>query len=151
MQEAFGGTFLLKIFMIFFIIYVAFIGIALNFAKIYRIKNNVINILEQYQYDMDNRDNGNVYNNLEEYLNNVPYGFQDAQGANFNNYCKRRASDGEKIDRTMYTRYGVCTIQKGDVGKYYYSVTVYYVIDFPILDLLKIPITASGETIVIKS
>ena len=53
MKDAFGGSIMIYLFMIFFVIYVALIGVALNFAKIYRIKNNVINILEQNQYSGD--------------------------------------------------------------------------------------------------
>ena len=151
MQEAFGGTFMLKLFMIFFIIYVAFIGIALNFAKIYRIKNNVINILEQYQYEGSNGNNNKVYAELGKYLDSVPYGYKDAQNLNFENYCKSLASDYEEVDRDMYTNYGVCVVQKGEEDKHYYMVTVYYVINFPVLDVLNLPITSSGETIVIKS
>lgn len=156
MQEAFGGTFMLKLFMIFFIIYVAFIGVALNFAKIYRIKNNVINILEQDQYVMGNGNNNTkVYTDLGKYLDSVPYGYSDAQGVNFNSYCKSNIKDSNNNvlieTEYIYKTYGVCVIQKGEEDKPYYSVSVYYVINFPVLNVLNLPITASGETIVIKS
>ncbi len=147
MQDAFGGSFLLKLMMIFFIIYVAFIGIALNFAKIYRIKNNVINLLEQYEYDMSGS-NVILASKLGEYLRSVPYGYSDPTEANYVEYCTSKAGDS-KVDETMYKDYGVCIIQKGETNKHYYSVTVYYVINFPILDVINLPITASGETVVI--
>ncbi len=143
MQEAFGGTFMLKLFMVFFIIYVAFIGVALNFAKIYRIKNNVINILEQYQYNGQIKSESKVNSELANYLSKVPYGYSDPNGTKFNDFC----AGG---DYTLYTTHGVCAIKKGDENKYYYTVKVFYVIDFPLFDI-KIPISASGETIVIDT
>ena len=69
MQEAFGGMSMMKMFMIFFVIYVCFMAIALNFAKIYRVKNYVINTLEQYQYSGDQNDLALTY--LDEYLKDI--------------------------------------------------------------------------------
>ena len=148
MQEAFGGTFMLKLFMVFFIIYVAFIGVALNFAKIYRIKNNVINILEQYQYSGVTNSGDNVDGKLSAYLSSVPYLFVPSD--NNQNLCYSKASDDSRIDKYLFSNYGVCVIKNGDVGKNYYSVTVYHLIEFPILNIY-VPITASGETIVIDT
>ena len=150
MQEAFGGTFMLKLFMVFFIIYVFFIGVALNFAKIYRIKNNVINILEQYQYSGDIKADTNgeiIRGKLSQYLDKVPYQFEPSDSNKELCYSK---ADSNKIDDELFGTYGVCVIQKGDTDKHYYGVTVFHIIEFPLFEL-KIPITASGETIVIDT
>lgn len=147
MQEAFGGTFMLKLFMVFFIIYVFFIGIALNFAKIYRVKNNVINILEQYQYapgpGSSTRDE--VYNKVANYLASVPYEYKFIEN-------DRNCKNGDSTLKDL----GVCVIQKGENGKFYYSVSTFYRIDFPFftnlgLDWDPFSVSASGETIVIDT
>ena len=146
MQEAFGGTFMLKLFMVFFIIYVAFIGVALNFAKIYRIKNNVINILEQNQYSY-NSNNRSIHAQLESYLDKVPYGSKNY--FLLNNNFKSKCKDGDETFKDL----GICVVQKGDSNRPYYAVTVYYVVDFPISIITldsDLVITASGETIVIS-
>ena len=142
MQEAFGGSFLLKLFMVFFIIYVAFIGVALNFAKIYRVKNNVINILEQYQYDEDN--GIIVHQKLEDYLHSVPYTTRFEGNLTFQSACP----GGD----TNFSDLGICIINENPSSdEPYYLVKVYHVINFPILSVLDLPITASGETVVIKT
>lgn len=46
MRDAFGGAFMIRIFLIFIIIYVGFTAVALNYAKAFRAKNMVINYLE---------------------------------------------------------------------------------------------------------
>ncbi len=145
MQEAFGGTFMLKLFMVFFIIYVFFIGIALNFAKIYRVKNNVINILEQYQYDPRSSTHNEVIKKVENYLASVPYEYEFIEN---DRNCENGDSDLKKI--------GVCVIQKGETGKYYYSVSTFYRIDFPFFRNIGLgwdpfSVSASGETIVIDT
>ena len=149
MSESYGGTFMVYLFMIFFVIYVFIIGVALNFAKIYRVKNNVINILEQYQYKGDNTDNI-VYEKLDAYLKSVPYKVSQ-ESSTYINDCQNRTGGKENsksYDQTLIDK-GVCVVRKGEANKYYYSVTVYYVAELPIMNLT-IPITASGETIVIS-
>ena len=147
MRDAFGGTFMLKLFMVFFIIYVSFIGVALNFAKIYRVKNNVINILEQYKYNGKTTAGNSIDDRLESYLRSVPYQFRPLSEADMTNYC---SAERDLVDSYLFTNYGVCVIKKGESGKNYYGVTVYHMIEFPVLDI-KLPITASGETIVIDT
>ena len=39
MREAFGGAFTIKLMLIFLAIYIAFIAVALNYAKAFRVKN----------------------------------------------------------------------------------------------------------------
>lgn len=143
MKEAFGGTFILKMFMIFFIIYVTFIFIVLNFAKHYRIKNYVVNFLEQSQYNGDASSLDN--SDLDTYLRNVPYNVPNSVA---DEECKKVASSNnyQVFD-------GVCIIQYGEkkngvIENPYYKVTVYFGASFPFFGLrLTIPI--SGETTVI--
>ena len=44
MRDAFGGVFMIKLALIFIIIYVSFMAVAINYAKAFRVKNQVINI-----------------------------------------------------------------------------------------------------------
>ena len=162
MKDAYGGTMMLYLFMIFFLLYVSIIGVALNFAKIYRIKNNVINILEQYQYNGDSTNSITLGSNsvsasssikdlLEDYLDSVPYNFRLE---NYNTVLDQNFSFEDKCPGgdSVLGSLGLCVIQKGDSNtkNYYYDVTVYHVIELPILNI-SIPITAKGETKVIKA
>ena len=44
MREAFGGTFTIQLILLFLAIYIAFIAVALNYAKAFRVKNQIINM-----------------------------------------------------------------------------------------------------------
>lgn len=47
MREAFGGVFMIRLFLIFLFIYVAFSAVSLNYAKAFRVKNSVISYVEE--------------------------------------------------------------------------------------------------------
>lgn len=128
MRDAFGSTFMFKIIIIFIVAYVSFMTIAVNYAKTFRIKNGVINILEQYQYEDEG--SGWLYVDvLNDYLLRGPYKVKSSDVGS--NHCDGRDFIAE----------GVC-VKKNDN---YYVVTVYMVAKFPFLDL-KLVIPISGET-----
>ena len=49
MREAFGGVFMIRLMLVFVFIFVAFTAISLNYAKAFRIKNRVIDFIEQQE------------------------------------------------------------------------------------------------------
>lgn len=54
MRDAFGGSFMIKLFLLFIIIYVGFTALALNYAKAFKVKNKVIDYIEQNElYNFD--------------------------------------------------------------------------------------------------
>lgn len=46
MKDAFGGVFMIKLFLIFLAIYIGFTAMALNYAKAFKVKNKVVEYLE---------------------------------------------------------------------------------------------------------
>lgn len=127
----------------FFVIYVTFIGVALQFAKTYRIKNNVINILEQYQYSKGTN-NEKVYDKLDDYLNGIyPATYNEVAMSE----CKKYGNDSDDFE--VY--HGVCIapMPQGSSNPDYYRVEVYFIADFPFFDI-HLTIPASGETKIIN-
>lgn len=141
MRESFGGAFIIKLLLIFIIIYVAFMAVAINYAKAFRVKNQVINMLEQYQYDGEE----GIRDEIDEYLRNVPYNLRDNDSVR--KYCND-ASYGNKNDNYALTVQGVCIQTLGSDKKHYYRVTTFISIDFPFFDIqMTLPI--NGETKII--
>ena len=144
MRESFGGAFMIKLVLIFIVIYVSFMAVAVNYAKAFRVKNNVINILEQNEFQI-----GDSIDIIDEYLKNVPYDLSkiDSIPSNCNNVT---FGNTDKSKDTVLTGRGVCITQLGDKGshKIYYKVTTYIAIDFPFFGInMTLPI--SGETKII--
>jgi len=46
MRDAFGGSFMIMIFLVFIMVYISFTALALNYAKAFKVKNAVIDYLE---------------------------------------------------------------------------------------------------------
>ena len=128
MRDSFGGVFILKFLLIFIVFYMSFMAVAMNFARAFRIKNQVINIIEQNQY-MGSVDSG-VRTDIDTYLESVSY------------FVKDVACDGDLTER------GVCITTLGEVENPYYKVTTYIKVEFPFLKInLVVPV--SGETKII--
>ena len=47
MRDAFGGTFMIQIFIVFILVYISFTALALNYAKAFKVKNFIVDYLEE--------------------------------------------------------------------------------------------------------
>ena len=141
MREAFGGSFTIKLMLIFLAVYVAFIAIALNYAKAFRVKNGVIDIIEQSEGIDDYIDVGSessVIKKIDDYLISIGY------------YVK--GIDDKKCPITEYDyrgSRGYCLKSTSsvidNVETSYYKVTTFVRIELPFFNInMTIPIT--GET-----
>lgn len=141
MRESFGGAFMIKLVLVFIVIYVSFMAVAVNYAKAFRIKNNVINILEQSQFQL-----GDSITGIDDYLASVPYNLNG--NSSVSSHCNDVSfGNVDKNQKTILTERGVCIVQKSNTGdnRVYYRVTSYISIEFPFFDIyMTLPI--SGET-----
>lgn len=142
MREAFGGAFMIKLMLIFLAIYIAFIAVALNYAKAFRVKNKIIDIIEQSEgiseIDYNNTNEGSVIGNINTYLNNVSY------YVNIINIKNKNTEGVHCYDRGYCIEEYAGPVNDGVTSKYY-KVTTYININFPFFNLnFNIPIT--GET-----
>ena len=130
---------MIKLMLIFLAIYIAFIAVALNYAKAFRVKNKIIDIIEQSEgIDFIDTSEGSVIVNINTYLNSVSY------------YVNLTNIENKNIDNVHCYEKGYCIeeyagpVNDGVTSKYY-KVTTYININFPFFNLnFTIPIT--GET-----
>ena len=136
MRDSFGGAFMLNMALVFIVVYIAFLAVAINYAKAFRVKNNVINILEQYQYSGGS--NEIAIRKVEDYLPEVAYNM--AGNNKVEQHCYDQASNPVFIEN------GVCIInESGNSDPKYFRVITYISIDFPFFNIhLTVPV--SGET-----
>jgi hypothetical protein len=67
MRESVGGLFLINIMVVFLVLYNGLLAIAVNYAIAFRVKNQIINLVEQYEGCSN--DNGRI----EEYVRGTGY------------------------------------------------------------------------------
>ncbi len=134
MRESFGGAFMIKLALVFIIIYVSFMAVAINYAKAFRVKNQIINILEQRQYVKGDQ---RTHEAIDKYLAGVPYNIGNAG----KNDCKGNSE---------YLMRGVCIESHGDSDHAYFTVTTYIAIkDFPFFKIeLTLPVRGETKTII---
>lgn len=150
MREAIGGTLLIKLVMVFIVIYIAFLAIAINYAITFRVKNQIISLLEAYEgYE-------NAETAIDSYIADVGY-FRASTGTSTlvadpdcggvvsscncrNGYCIRELQDpknnGVEVNNPLLDRV-------------YYKVTAVVKFDFPIIgSIVSFPV--SGESTLIS-
>lgn len=120
MREAIGGTFLINLMITFLVIYNGLFAVAVNYAIAFRVKNQIINILEQ------NEGCKNSMDNIINYVDNVGYyrGFQSANARGF------------EINATQISGRGT-----------FYGVTTHIAVDLPLINRFKIDVFGETEII----
>ena len=68
MRDAFGGSFMIKLFIVFIFIYVFFIAIALNYAKAFKVKNKVIDYIENNEIATIKKMDAEKFANMSNYF-----------------------------------------------------------------------------------
>ena len=140
MREAFGGAFTIKLMLIFLAIYIAFIAVALNYAKAFRVKNKIIDIIEQNEGidSYNDTKEGSVIGDINSYLNTVSY------YVNLANIKNNNTENINCYDRGYCIEETTAQVTDGITSKYY-KVTTYININLPFFKLnFNVPIT--GET-----
>lgn len=160
MRDAFGGTFLMYLVITFVVIFVTFLAVTMKYIQAYRVKNEIINYIEQYEGY-----NENVFDHLEGkdgqkgYLDKVGYNENNFLATSDNGINSRTFEIKKENQEYCSTKYGYCVTikycsnkdndgncQKGSIA--YYKVTTCMSLDFTnILSFTEpIKINISGET-----
>lgn len=137
MRDAFGGEFMIRLFIVFIIIYVGFTSVALNYAKAFKAKNVVIEYLENNEIsdinNMSSSDEQKMCDYLEyEVVGKLNYVFPIASG----NRC--------------YNDIGINITEMNSGGRnklgVYYQVTTYFGFQLPFLDrILRLSGRSGGD------
>lgn len=131
MREAMGGTVLFQLMATFVVIYISLIAIGINYATTFRVKNQLIDILE------NNDDYEDASLKIEAYLENINY-----YGGKNRVDLNREKTGNKCLNNTINYCVRKITLTGGD---YYYEVTTYVTLNFPIVDrLANLPV--KGET-----
>jgi hypothetical protein len=122
MRDAFGGVFMIRLLLVFIVIYVAFTAISLNYAKAFKIKNSIISYLEENQVlDLHKLYADGSGKKLDE-LNNILI------NARYNKTCNKGNKE-YTIDKDGYKGFcynGVEIIEKEQNNKaIYYTIYTY--------------------------
>ncbi len=132
MKDAFGGTFMLNILLIFFVIFICFMTVAISITRTFRIKNNVINIIERN--DVTDKSDSGLKSKVINYLDSINY-YYDDNYTSLVRHCNQQQQSDKFNGLVKGYINGVCLVPEGTNDDYYYKVYSYIVIDFPFFHL----------------
>ena len=98
MRDAFGGAFMIKLFIVFIMVYICFIAIAVNYAKAFKVKNKVIDYLENHEIVDLNKMNATQEAELKDFFENEILGNMNYK-VNNENICEgiKTIENGKRI------------------------------------------------------
>lgn len=143
MRDAFGGAFMIKIFLVFIVIYVGFTALSLNYAKAFKVKNKILDYLETNEITSINTlATGSVIKDFENYIN------EEVVGAlNYNmsdqDICAQKGYVADGISTTKENKKIYCstsgfiireTGRSTSTKGIYYTVTTYVRWNLPFLN-----------------
>jgi len=115
MRDAFGGAFMLKLFLVFIFIYIGFTAVALNYAKAFKVKDKVIDYIENNEIADFKSMPASIKNSMDEYFETQILGTM--------NYRAKISCTGDNI---VYCENGIKISEEGKTQNkkgVYYKVT----------------------------
>jgi len=154
MKEAIGSTFLFNIMIIFIFFFSAFLAIAINYSQAFRIKNQVINYIEQYEGIDEISDEERIveYINSSGYYRDKTCDCSDYSCSNYEiNKHPENNPNGANVSVGSNRTKGLCVRKlKNNIGDTYYRVTTFVTFNLPIIgDFFTFPV--QGETKVVTN
>lgn len=141
MRDAFGGAFMIKLLIVFIVIYIGFTAIALNYAKAFKVKNKVIAYIEENEITDIRNMSAKAYADMNDFFQtelvegmNYKYGIKCPNNKDNYDYC----DNGILIAAS--NSYG-----SNKIGTYY-TVTTTFGWEIPFLNVLLRLNDQDGET-----
>ena len=136
MKAATGNALLMNIIIVFLVVVLGVLVTSITYTKAFRIKNRIVEIIENYEGDFDNHEDA-IRSSITNNLSNVGYRLKGTSTC-------RTLSDGT----TVYVEgndYYYCIYRYVTGRGYYYKVMSYMYLDLPVINnVVNIPVY--GET-----
>lgn len=148
MRSSIGTALLSNIIIVFLVVMITFLVGALSYTKAYRIKNNVINLIE--------REKGFNATKVDEMLSEIGYRVVDNTGVTCEDVrsgAKGPYEPGYLVSGNTMKKYRYCVYrytfpQPDGTNAYVYSVTTYMYFDIPLIgSMLEFPIRGETKTL----
>ena len=146
MKEAIGGTWLFQIVIVFILLFAGFLTFAINYTKAFKVKNEMVNIIERNQgFTSSTTNDFTTENEITNYLNTVGYRTTGKCDADEIGYPLNVIGDKHYYCvKTINTRSSEIEDQS------YYRVKVFFNIDIPVVGEW-FNFSVSGTTKIINS
>lgn len=151
MREAIGGTWLTQLIIVFMLIFVAFLALSLNYTKAFKVKNEMLSIIEKRE-GVTSGDDGSIaiMNNFlksNNYSVTKPCDLGSYGVADLNRSTVELVTNKGKKYHYCITK--IKAPSSNNEGKVYYKVNTFFYFNLPIVgDLFTFDINGSSGDIV---
>ena len=136
MRDAFGGSFMIMIFLVFILVYISFTAVSLSYAKAFKVKNAVISYLEESQIDSLDDMTATQLHDFENFIDQEIVGNSNYDMSRYNICRDYPTEDGKSrtkkddnnkvIGRCLNAGIQIDESQQDQrTGGYYYTVTTF--------------------------
>lgn len=154
MREALGGTWLTQLIIIFMLIFVAFLALSLNYTKAFKVKNEILTILEKRE-GLTSGDNGSIaiINNYllsNNYHVTKPCEMGSYGVSNLNSPVAELVTNKSKS--YYYCISKIKSPSSNNLGKVYYKVNIFFYFNLPVVgDIFKFDVNGTTGDIIIPA
>lgn len=130
MRDSIGGSFLLYVVIFFVGIIILFFASIMSYSKAYRVKNRIINVVENSSCSDTEID---IIKKIDSNLTEIGYTYTKVGSCNFNNNGSECQNFNLKYPNNGGNfNYCICKIDRGNSG-YYFEVITFTEFEFPII------------------
>ena len=137
MREAVGTTWIFQLVIIFTLIFVSFLALSINYSRAFRIKNEILTIMEKYEGVGDQE--GHSVSIINNYLRNNAYGVKGAcregeYGAlSLNDNILEYVSAGGSNNRYYYCVKPIPTYTVAKQNQFRFNIRVFFKFNLPVI------------------
>lgn len=134
MREAIGGTWLTQLIIVFMLVFVAFLALTLNYTKAFKMKNEVLTIIEKYE-GLTTGDKGSIAI-INNYLQSNGYSATKACPKGSYGVENLNRSTIEKVTNNKKYYYCVSKVKqplKNNDQNVYYRINTFFYFNLPVL------------------
>ena len=151
MREQIAGTWLTQLIIIFMLIFVAFLALSLNYTKAFKVKNELLTIIEKRE-GLTTGSDGSIAI-INNYLKANNYGVTKSceEGSygvsNLNNDTAEYVTSNAK--KYFYCVSKIKSPSSNNQGKVYYRVNIFFYFNLPVLgDIFKFDVNGSSGDVI---
>lgn len=151
MREAIGGTWFTQLIIVFMLIFVAFLALSLNYTKAFKIKNELLTIIEKKEGITTGGDGSIAI--MNGYLKANNYGVMKSCVEGSYGITDLNGTTAELVTNNAKKYYYCITKIKSpssnNEGKVYYKVNIFFYFNLPVLgDIFKFDVNGSTGDVI---
>lgn len=149
MRQSIGATWILQLVIVFMLIFVGFLALSINYTKAFKIKNELLSIVEKYE-GLSTSENGSIsiVNNYLRYNNYQAMSYCDEDTYGSDNLDSTTLTPTSKNTKYYYCVRKVMASAPSHANRVHYEITTFFRFNLPFIgDLFTFQVSGTTNDI----